>query len=197
MPALQRDLAELASTRLDHRLANPAPIRMGSWIGGDRDGNPFVTAPVLKLAVEAQATQAYQRHLTAIHRLSRQLSMSARLVTPTPELAALADRSDDESQFRADEPYRRALRGIHARLWAMATDVLDEVPGPSPHARLEPYRSVDELLLDLDVVDRSLRSHGAAALADGRIGPVRRAIEVFAPTSANSTCDRTRRCTKR
>ena len=179
VPALQRDLVELASNRLDHQLANPAPIRMGSWIGGDRDGNPFVTAPVLKLAVEAQAAQAYQRHLAAIHRLSRQLSMSARLVTPTPELAALAASSDDESQFRADEPYRRALRGIHARLWAMAALVLDEVPGPPPHARLEPYHSVDELLVDLDAVDRSLRSHGAAALADGRIAPVRRAIEVF------------------
>ena len=61
VPALQRDLAALASSRLDHQLANPAPIRMGSWIGGDRDGNPFVTAPVLKLAVEAQATEAFTR----------------------------------------------------------------------------------------------------------------------------------------
>ncbi len=105
--------------------------------------------------------------------------MSARLVTPTPELLALADASLDDSPFRADEPYRRAMRGIHARLWAMADAVLDEVPGPLPHADLEPYGDVADLLADLTVVDASLRSHGAAALADGRVQPVMRTVQIF------------------
>jgi len=152
---------------------------MGSWIGGDRDGNPFVTAPVLKLAVESQATEAFAHHLGAIHDLSRELSMSIRLITPTPDLMELADRSLDESPFRADEPYRRALRGVHARMWAMAAHVLDEVPGPMPHADLDPYTSAAEIVADLTVVIDSLHGHGAGALADAHVDPVRRGVQIF------------------
>jgi phosphoenolpyruvate carboxylase len=179
VPELQRDLERLVADRLDESVHNPRAIAMGSWIGGDRDGNPFVTASVLALAVEMQATEAYRHHLLALFELSRELSMSARLITPTDELAALAEASLDDSPFRADEPYRRALRGIHARLWAMAASVLDEVPGPLPHADLDPYGTVDELLADLDVVIDSLRSHGAGDLADARVDPVRRGVEIF------------------
>lgn len=179
VPALQRDLAALSEERLRHTLTNVTPIAMGSWIGGDRDGNPFVTAPVLRLAVESQAAEAYGHHLRSIAQLSRDLSMSARLVTPTPALCELADRSGDDSPFRSDEPYRRALRLVHARTWAMAARVLDEVPGPPPHRPLEPYHSVDELLGDLDIVIDSLRSHGAGALADDRVETIQRAIQIF------------------
>lgn len=176
---LRRDVEELAAARLGRTVENPRMISMGSWIGGDRDGNPFVTADVLRLAVEAQARMAYERHLTALHRLSRELSMSARLVTPTAELQRLADASEDDSPFRADEPYRRALRGLHARLWATAQEVIDDVPGPLPHAVLAPYEDATELVADLDVVVESLHSHGAGALADARVDPVRRAVETF------------------
>jgi phosphoenolpyruvate carboxylase len=179
VPALQRDLEALSRNRLGHELRNHTPITMGSWIGGDRDGNPFVTAPVLKLAVEAQASEAYGHHLAALHQLSRELSMSLRLITPTPALMALADRSADDSPFRADEPYRRALRGMHARTWAMAAAVLDEVPGPAPHTDLAPYESADDLVADLSIVIESLHAHGAGALADARVDPVRRSVEIF------------------
>ncbi|MAT07333.1 MAG: phosphoenolpyruvate carboxylase [Acidimicrobiaceae bacterium] len=179
VPRLHRDLEALTADRLGHRLANATPITMGSWIGGDRDGNPFVTAPVLRLAVESQASLAFEHHLVELHTLSRELSMSLRLITPAPELMALADRSADDSPFRADEPYRRALRGMHARMWATAAAVLDEVPGPAPHADLEPYGSADELVADLDVVAESLRSHGAGLLADERVDPLCRSVEIF------------------
>lgn len=179
LPELQRDLEQLVHERLEGEVHNPRAIAMGSWIGGDRDGNPFVTASVLALAVEMHATEAFRHHLLALFDLSRELSMSARLITPSPELTALADASLDESPFRADEPYRRALRGIHARLWATAAGVLDQVPGPPAHAPLAPYRSVEEILDDLNVVVQSLRSHGAGDLADARVLPVRRAIEIF------------------
>ena len=109
---------------------------MGSWIGGDRDGNPFVTADVMRLAVGRQTHVALERHLSSVYRLSRALSLSARLITPTDELLALADASGDDSAFRADEPYRRALRGMHARLHAFAAAAIDpdidDVPGPVP-----------------------------------------------------------------
>ena len=105
--------------------------------------------------------------------------MSARLVTPTAELLALADASGDDSVFRADEPYRRALRGIHARLWATFDQVLDAVPGPEPRAPLSPYRSVVDCVDDLRAVERSLASHGAGDLARHRVAPLRRAIATF------------------
>jgi phosphoenolpyruvate carboxylase len=177
--SLQRDVEELTATRLGAPITNPDMISMGSWIGGDRDGNPFVTAEVLRLAVEMQADVAYEHHLAAIFELSRELSMSERLITPTDALLALADASLDDSPFRADEPYRKALRGIHARVWAMAAAVLDEVPGPLPHTDLDAYESPEQIARDLDVVIASLHSHGAGLLADERVEPVRRAVATF------------------
>jgi phosphoenolpyruvate carboxylase len=179
VPALVRDVESAVAARFGTRVHNPRAISMGSWIGGDRDGNPFVTADVLRTAVEAQALEAYGHHLEALHELSRSLSMSSRLVEPTSELQALAESSADQSPFRADEPYRRALRGMHARLWAMADRVLTEVPGPLPHAPLAPYDSIEQLATDLDVVSSSLRSHGAASLADVCVDPVRLSVQIF------------------
>jgi phosphoenolpyruvate carboxylase len=179
IPALLADLDALALDRVGTMADNPRAISMGSWIGGDRDGNPFVTADVLRLAVDSQAATALGHHLLALHALALQLSMSARLITPTPALAELADGSADESPFRADEPYRRALRGMHARLWSLAAEVLDEVPGPAPHASLPPYTSPDELIADLGVVADSLASHGAGELAATRVVPLRRGVGVF------------------
>ncbi len=179
IPALQRDLEQLALARLGRSVRNPHIVSMGSWIGGDRDGNPFVTAAVLRLAVESQATTAFEHHLMALHQLSRDLSMSARLITPTDQLLAIAVASHDHSPFRADEPYRRAMRCIHARLWATASTVLVTVPGPPPHTALDAYADLDELLADLAVVISSLRSHGAGALADARLEPVRLSVEIF------------------
>jgi phosphoenolpyruvate carboxylase len=179
VPALLGDVARIAHDQLGATVVNPRAISMGSWIGGDRDGNPFVTASVLRIAVAAQAETAIGRHLEQLFTLSRQLSMSERLIEPTPELRALAERSGDDSPFRADEPYRRALRGMHARLWAMADQLLDDVPGPAPHASLPPYRSVDELVADLDVVASSLRSHGSSEVAAAMVEPVRQAVATF------------------
>ena len=158
-------------------------IRMGSWIGGDRDGNPFVTADVLTMATRRQIATALERHLTDLHRLSRSLSMTERLVTPTPALSELADASGDESPFRADEPYRRALRGMHARLHALAAQLLDaapaDVPGPAPAVVRPAYRDIRELVSDLDVVAASLRTHGADGIAAAEVDPVRRSVSVF------------------
>ncbi len=179
VPAIQRDLERLVADRLGQPMENHRVVAMGSWIGGDRDGNPFVTASVLQMAVAAQATEAYRHHLLALNELSRSLSMSSRLITPTPELLTLAEASGDDSRFRADEPYRRALRGVHARLWAMAATVLDEVPGPPPHAELAPFGSIDEVVTALRIVADSLRSHGASELAEARVEPVRRSVEIF------------------
>jgi phosphoenolpyruvate carboxylase len=184
IPTLTRDLARsVAPDGSDTASVDTAStITMGSWIGGDRDGNPFVTADVVRYATGRQTETALARHLTALHRLSRRLSMTDRLVTPSPEVQELAAASGDDSPFRADEPYRRALRGMHARLHAFARRVLDpdiEVPGPPPVDEREAYRDLDELIADLDHVIASLESHGAAQIADALVEPVRRSVAIF------------------
>ena len=180
LPELQRAVQR----RVDALSPGDAPrlgpvVQMGSWIGGDRDGNPFVTADVLNHAVERQATTALTRHLAAVFQLSLELSMSSRLITPTPELLALADASRDDSVFRADEPYRRALRGVHGRLAATAHATLGHVPGVQPQHLLTPYDGPLELSRDLAIVERSLHTHGAGELAVARVEPLRTAVELF------------------
>ena len=154
-------------------------VPMGSWIGGDRDGNPFVTATELRFSLRRQAEVAIAHHLDGLARLGRDLSMSSRLVRPTDAVIALADASDDDSPFRSDEPYRRAARGMYARLAATALELVGSVPGPAPHAVLDPYAAPGELVADLDAVIASLNSHGAAALSAARVVPVRRDVELF------------------
>ncbi len=179
VPRLQLDVERELAARTGVPAALPPLVRMGSWIGGDRDGNPFVTAEVLQWAVERQVTTALRHHLQSLHVLGIDLSLSSRLVTPTVELLALAEASGDHSPFRADEPYRRALRGMYARLAATAVATLCAVPGPPPVSDRPAYEHPDQLLYDLGVVDASLRSHGASTLADARVAPVRQAVGCF------------------
>jgi phosphoenolpyruvate carboxylase len=181
VPALHNDL-ENEINRL-WPSARPIIVRksvqVGSWIGGDRDGNPFVTAEVLETATRRQSATALNHHLASLLKLSVDLSLSSRLVETTPALSLLADSSGDDSPFRADEPYRRALRGMHARLHAYAINALGAIDGPTPSVALDPYADLDELVADLDAVASSLRSHGSSALATKRVMPLRRAVEIF------------------
>ena len=157
-------------------LAEPI-LRPGSWIGGDRDGNPNVTGDVIRLATGSAAHAALGHYLGQLARLERELSMSARLVTTSPELLALAGPCEEPA--RADEPYRRALRVVHGRLSATARAILDRQPLYLIDLGLEPYRTSEELLADLDVIDASLRDHGSALLADDRLARLREAVDVF------------------
>ena len=157
----------------------PPVIRMGSWIGGDRDGNPFVTADVVRYALDRQAGIAFSHHLNALGRLAIELSMSSRLVTPTAALDALAEASGDDSPFRADEPYRRALRGMQGRLAGSCRASIGVVPVAILETESEPYLSPEELIGDLDVVIESLAAHGAASVADAIVVPVRRDVALF------------------
>jgi phosphoenolpyruvate carboxylase len=179
--AINSELRRALNERWPNAGLLPRPMLLpGSWIGGDRDGNPFVTAGALRRATNRQAETALAHHLGELEALRSELSMSDRLVTPTHELYHLAEASRDDSPFRADEPYRRALNGISARVAATAHAVLGRVPGPVPESPpLTPYDSPDELLADLDTVDTSLRTHGAGPLADDRLRRLREAVEAF------------------
>lgn len=152
-------------------------LRPGSWIGGDRDGNPNVTAEVVRLATGSAAYAAFEHYFNEITALEEELSMSARLVKISDALEALADQCDEPA--RLDEPYRRALRVIHARLTTTAFEILDRQPEHELDLGLDRYESPAEMLADLDVVDESLRTNGSSVLADDRLARLREAVHVF------------------
>ncbi|HEY1458519.1 MAG TPA: phosphoenolpyruvate carboxylase [Casimicrobiaceae bacterium] len=175
--ALEKCLREDFAMGPDMRL--PAFLRMGSWIGGDRDGNPNVVAETLTNAIGAQATLVFTHYLEQVHLLGAELSLSSRLVTPTPELLALATAGHDTNPHRKDEPYRQALVGVYSRVAATALALAGVVPRYEPQAALALYASPAELLADLETIRASLASHGAQLLAAGRLEPLIRAVEVF------------------
>ncbi|MGJ6124669.1 phosphoenolpyruvate carboxylase [Mycolicibacterium sp. Y3] len=152
-------------------------LRPGSWIGGDRDGNPNVNADIVRLATGRAAYTAIAHYFDELTALEQELSMSARLVHVTDGLLGLISMCTEPA--RADEPYRRALRVIHARLTATAAAILDEQPEAVLDLGLEPYVTPAELLADLDIVDASLRANGSAVLADDRLSRLREAVRVF------------------
>jgi len=154
-------------------------LRMGQWIGGDRDGNPFVTAETLALALRGQADRALRHHLTELHHLGAELSMSTRLVGLSAEMQALVDRSPDTNPHREDEPYRRALIGMYARLAATLRELTGGDAARHALPPQNPYLRAEELLADLRTIEASLRAHHGQALVHARLRPLMRAVEVF------------------
>jgi phosphoenolpyruvate carboxylase len=153
-------------------------LRMGSWIGGDRDGNPFVTADVMRGTLRLQSSRVLQFYLEELHALGAELSIAAHLADVSAELRALAERSPDTSPHRSGEPYRLAVSGMYARLSATAK-MLDVEVVRRPVGEGAPYGSVAEFQADLDVLDRSLISNNARVIARGRLRLLRRAVDCF------------------
>jgi phosphoenolpyruvate carboxylase len=154
-------------------------LRMGQWIGGDRDGNPNVSAQTLVYALRRQAEVALRHYLTEVHLLGGELSVSAMLVDCSAEMRALAERSPDTNEHRQDEPYRRALTGVYARLAATLKQLSGGEAARHAVAPQNPYRRAEEFSADLRTIEASLRSHHGAALAEQRLHPLVRAVEVF------------------
>ncbi|GAB9150681.1 phosphoenolpyruvate carboxylase [Bradyrhizobium diazoefficiens] len=153
-------------------------LRMGSWIGGDRDGNPFVTADVMRGTLRLQSSRVMQFYLNELHVLGSELSIAAHLADVSEELRTLAERSPDTSPHRSGEPYRLAVSGIYARLTATAEALEVEITR-RPVGKGRPYESVKELQADLDVLHRSLISNNARVIARGRLRLLRRAVDCF------------------
>ncbi|WP_175886082.1 phosphoenolpyruvate carboxylase [Burkholderia sp. BCC0044] len=185
LPALYGDIeAALAEHGLSARV--PAFFQMGSWIGGDRDGNPNVTAATLDEAINRQAAVILEHYLEQVHKLGAELSVSNLLVGANDAVKALAAASPDQSPHRVDEPYRRALIGIYTRLAASARVRLGEGTVPvrsagrgAPPVRAIPYEDSEAFVADLKVLTASLDEHHGASLATPRLAPLVRAAEVF------------------
>ncbi|WP_198969745.1 phosphoenolpyruvate carboxylase [Xylophilus sp. ASV27] len=154
-------------------------FRMGQWIGGDRDGNPNVSAETLEYALRRQSEMALRHYLTEVHYLGGELSLSARLVEVPAAMHALAESSPDTSEHRRDEPYRRALTGIYARLAATLKQLTGGDAARHAVAPQNPYLRAEDFLADLRVIEASLNTHHAEALVGQRLRPLLRAVEVF------------------
>jgi phosphoenolpyruvate carboxylase len=153
-------------------------LRMGSWIGGDRDGNPFVTAEVMRGTLRLQATRVLRFYLEELHALGAELSLAAHLADVSEELRTLAEHSPDRSPHRRGEPYRLAVSGIYARLAATALK-LDVETSRAPVGEAAPYTAAKEFKADLDILDRSLIANNSRVIARGRLRSLRRAADCF------------------
>lgn len=174
LPRLHGQWQALAGRRL------PAFVQVGSWIGGDRDGNPFVTADTLEYAARRNAAALLGHYLDAVHALGSELSVSAALA-PVPEgVLALAKASGDEAASRSDEPYRRALFGIYARLAASFRALAGREP-PRPAALAgQPYASASDFRRDLATLADGLAGSGDGVLAGpGALDRLIRAVDCF------------------
>lgn len=132
------------------------PITMGMWIGGDRDGNPYVTAETLRLTASIQSQVILDYYLSSLDQLYRRYSFSSDLVAVTPELAALAEESEDYSIFRQKEPYRKALNTIKNRLCASKSSIL----GEGTQVQAQAYPDAETFKADLNLVLEALKADG-------------------------------------
>ena len=154
-------------------------LKMGQWIGGDRDGNPNVSAKTLEYAVSRQAEMVLRHYLTEVHHLGRELSVSALLLKFPKKMQELAAASPDTNEHRQDEPYRRALTGIYSRLAAVLKALTGADAARHAVAPQNPYATAQEFLSDLKTIEASLASQGAKALSDRRLRGLIRTVEVF------------------
>ncbi len=165
-------------------------LQIGSWIGGDRDGNPFVNAETLHYAVQRQAGLLFVHYLEELASVGESLSCSLRLASPTPAVLALADAAQGGQSQEAtlpswwahikDEPYRQAIKGIHARLAATASGLIPGfMPPKAPHQAMKPYPTLEDFKADLCTLRASLDTHGAGELAVDHLDPLLVALDTF------------------
>ena len=154
-------------------------LRMGQWIGGDRDGNPNVSAQTLQYALRRQAEMVLRFYLTEVHFLGSELSMSSILVPLSEPMKALADQSPDTNEHRKDEPYRRALTGVYARLAANLKEMTGGDAARHAVSPQNPYKQAEDFLADLRTIQASLQDNHGQALSSQRLHPLIRAVEVF------------------
>jgi len=181
LPRLYAELEHALKERYAlERTPRLAPfLTVGTWIGGDRDGNPFVDAQVMRGALAQQARLVLTHYLEEVGQLYKELALSARIRAAPPGIEALAAASGESSAYRRDEPYRRAISGIYARL-AAAAEALAEVKANPPATVQRPaYASAEEFSEDLDILEAALRAQGAERLARGRLAMLQRKVSLF------------------
>jgi len=180
IPRLHQDMARyLQGTTPNTHGILPAFVRMGSWIGGDRDGNPNVQAQTLDQALLRQSTRALRHYLDEVQQLGAELSMSQRLFAPSQALLALAESSQDRSPHRLDEPYRRSCIHVYARLAATAQQLTGSPLALRPTYPATPYDTPQAFEADLCIIAQSLYTNNGARIARLRLDGLIQAVRIF------------------
>ena len=184
IPRLYQDLSQRlqrpARSVFDTKAPTLPPfLSMGSWIGGDRDGNPNVDASTLEQALLRQSTLALQHYLQEVKALGTELSISQNLAGASPELLALSHASQDSSPHRQDEPYRRAFIHIYARLAATGLVLTERQLALRPTYSAPPYANPEEFQHDLQIIADSLQQHHAVLIGQLRLNSLLQAVSIF------------------
>ena len=154
-------------------LVNETPITMGMWIGGDRDGNPFVTADTLKLSAMKQCELIITYYMNQLDILYRTFSMSSQLIKESDDLRLLADKSNDSSVYREKEYYRKAIYYIREKLSNTEKYLLNNVDND------EKYLTAEELEQDLLIIKNSLLENNGDTLIKGDLEELLSAVKIF------------------
>src|SRR6202035_3955894 len=133
-------------------------LRPGSWIGGDRDGNPHVSADSLRLTLGRSSQALLADYLEQLNALGAELSLSSDLAAVSADLEQLARRGGDVNPARADEPYRRAITGMYARLAATYQSLTGRMPPRPATVEAPAYPDAASLRADLAILEDSLKS---------------------------------------
>lgn len=156
----------------------PAFMHVGCWIGGDRDGNPFVVPEVTRHAVARQATIAFDFYYSEASKLEEELSLSSRLVDVSGGVLRIAAQTDQAPISRAEEPYRLAMSVIRQRILTTASR-LGSAKSDAEDTPADAYASAAALAQDLRTISDSLADHGSSLLGSGRLRRLIRAVDVF------------------
>ena len=176
LPALYRKLSKtLEQSYPDANLPNI--IHIGNWIGGDRDGNPFVSAQTLRDVFKRQAAAVFYFYRDELAKLYEALPLSIRRVKVNANVLAMAEQSPDTEISRSEEPYRRAIALLSARV--VATSHGFGLDYGCRFGSAEPYSSAEEFLADLTVIQQSLIDNGSTKLAEGRLADLIRSVSLF------------------
>ncbi len=155
-------------------------LRLGSWIGGDRDGNPNVTADSLQLALGRASQTVLADYLERLHAIGAELSISHELASVSKAVDRLAEQSGDDNPTRRDEPYRRAITGCYARLAATYKKLTGRSPPRPASVSAEPYPDAESLRADLLALEQSLETSSRGWLGrGGALARLIRAVETF------------------
>ncbi|QDQ27303.1 phosphoenolpyruvate carboxylase [Chitinimonas arctica] len=179
LPRIYIELEDRLSALMGEPVELPTFMHVGCWIGGDRDGNPFVTPDVTLHAIARQAAVAFDFYFEEATKLEGELSLSSRLVQVSDAVLRIAAGAPDQPASRAEEPYRMAMAAIRQRILATAHLLGKFRGGILPFAGAEAYPNAAMLVDELRAIATSLAGHGSAILASGRLRRLIRAVEVF------------------
>ncbi|QQP27666.1 phosphoenolpyruvate carboxylase [Lactobacillus ultunensis] len=189
IPAITKFTTRYKELAQEHGLnvSKATPITMGMWIGGDRDGNPYVTADTLELSATLQSRVIFEYYIKKINELYRTISLSTSYMKPSAAVSNLSELSNDDSPFRVNEPYRRAFYYIQSRLVHTEQKLLNitnintflKERDLENLNKIPAYQNAQEFKADLEVIKTSLEENHDQAVVKTGFTQILEAIDIF------------------